>query len=124
GKTSSLIGATAGMLMNALKALGGVNKELDLLSKAVIEPIQDLKVNYLGSANPRLHTDEILLALSICAVTNPLAKLALEQLKKLRGCEAHSSVILSNVDERTLRKLGINLTCEPKHESQNLYHNQ
>ena len=123
GKTSSLLGATAGMLLNALKALGGVNKELDLLSKAVIEPIQDLKVNYLGSSNPRLHTDEILQALSICAVTNPLAKLALEQLKKLRGCEAHASVILSGVDERTLRKLGINLTCEPKHESQNLYHN-
>ena len=122
GKTSALIGATAGMLMNALKALAGVNKELDLLSKAVIEPIQDLKVNYLGSSNPRLHTDEILQALSICAVTNPLAKLALEQLKKLRGCEAHASVILSSVDERTLRKLGINLTCEPKHESQNLYH--
>jgi len=123
GKTSSLLGATAGMMLNALKALGGVNKELDLLSKAVIEPLQDLKVNYLGSANPRLHTDEILLALSICAVTNPLAKLALEQLKKLRDCEAHASVILSSVDERTLRKLGINLTCEPKHESQNLYHN-
>ncbi len=123
GKTSSLIGATAGMLLNALKALGGVNKELDLLSKAVIEPIQDLKVNYLGSSNPRLHTDEILQALSICAVTNPLAKLALEQLRKLRGCEAHASVILSNVDERTLRRLGINLTCEPKHETPKLYHN-
>ena len=123
GKTSRLLGATAGMLINALKALGGVNKELDLLSKAVIEPLQDLKVNYLGSVNPRLHTDEILLALSICAVTNPLAKLALEQLKKLRGCEAHASVILSSVDERTLRKLGINLTCEPRHESPNLYHN-
>ncbi len=123
GKTSSLLGATAGMLLNALKALGGVNKELDLLSKAVIEPIQDLKINYLGSQNPRLHTDEILLALSICAVTNPLAKLALEQLKKLRGCEAHATVILSSVDERTLHKLGINLTCDPKHESQNLYHN-
>ncbi|MDY2871147.1 MAG: DUF1846 domain-containing protein [Eubacteriales bacterium] len=122
GKTSSLLGCTAGMLLNALKALGGVNQELDLLSKVVIEPLQDLKVNYLGSRNPRLHTDEILQALSICAATNPLAKLALEQLKKLRGCEAHSSVILSRVDERTLRKLGINLTCEPKHEGQNLYH--
>ena len=123
GKTSSLLGATAGMLLNALKALGGVNKELDLLSKAVIEPIQRLKVDYLGSVNPRLHTDEILQALSICAVTNPLAKLALEQLKKLRGCEAHSSVILSSVDERTLKKLGINLTCEPRHESRKLFHN-
>ena len=122
GKTSSLLGCTTGMLLNALKALAGVNQELDLLSKVVIEPLQDLKVNYLGSRNPRLHTDEILQALSICAATNPLAKLALEQLKKLRGCEAHSSVILSRVDERTLRKLGINLTCEPKHEGQNLYH--
>ena len=123
GKTGRLVGATAGMLLNALKALAGVNMELDLLSTAVIEPIQELKVRYLGSVNPRLHTDEILLALSICAVTNPLAKLALEQLKKLRGCEAHSSVILSAVDDRTLHKLGINLTCEPKHDSQKLYHN-
>ena len=123
GKTGPLLGATAGMLLNALKALAGVSTELDLISQAVIEPIQDLKVNYLGSANPRLHTDEILQALSICAVTNPLAKLALEQLTKLRGCEAHASVILSSVDERTLRKLGINLTCEPKHESQKLFHN-
>ena len=122
GKTGKLVGATAGMLLNALKALGGVNRELDLLSEAVIAPLQDLKVNYLGSVNPRLHTDEILLALSICAVTNPLAKMALGQLKKLRGCEAHASVILSSVDERTLRKLGINLTCEPRHDSQKLFH--
>ena len=91
--------------------------------RALEDELQDLKVNYLGSVNPRLHTDEILLSLSICAVTNPLAKLALEQLKKLRGCEAHATVILSSVDERTLHKLGINLTCDPKHESQNLYHN-
>ena len=122
GKTSSLLGATAGMLLNALKALAGVNKELDLLSKAVIEPIQDLKVNYLGSVNPRLHSDEILQALSICAVTNPLAKLAMDQLKKLRGCEAHATVILSSVDEKILKKLGVNLTCEPRHESTNMYH--
>ena len=122
GKTGNLVGATAGMLLNALKALGGVNHELDLLSEAVISPLQDLKVNYLGSVNPRLHTDEILLALSICAVTNPLAKMALGQLKKLRGCEAHASVILSSVDERTLRKLGINLTCDPRHDSQKLFH--
>ena len=76
----------------------------------------------MGNLNPRLHTDEILIALSICAATNPTAELALRQLPKLRGCEAHSSVILSPVDETTFRKLGVNLTCEPKYQTKKLYH--
>ncbi len=122
GKNSRLLGATSAMLLNALKALGGINQELDLISKVVIEPIQSLKVDYLGNRNPRLHTDEILTALAICAATNPMAQLAMEQLSLLRGCEAHSSVMLSPVDENTLRRLGVNLTCEPKHQSQRLYH--
>jgi len=102
--------------------LGGIPRELDLISKAVIEPIQSLKVDYLGNRNPRLHTDEILTALAICAVTNPMAQRAMEQISCLRGSEAHSSVMLSAVDENTLRRLGINLTCEPKHQTQKLYH--
>ncbi len=122
GKNSSLLGAASAMLLNALKALGGIPRELDLISKIVIEPIQSLKVDYLGNRNPRLHTDEILTALAICAATNPMAQLAMEQLSRLRGCEMHSSVMLSSVDENTLRRLGINLTCEPKHQTQRLFH--
>ena len=88
----------------------------------IIEPIQRLKVDYLGNHNPRLHSDEILIALSICAATNPTAALAMQQLSKLRGCEAHASVILSRVDENVYHKLGVNLTCEPKYQTKKLYH--
>ena len=122
GKTSDLLGASAALLLNALKALAGIKKEIDLISATIIEPIQDLKVNHLGNHNPRLHTDEILVALSICAATNPTAELAMQALQDLRGCEVHSSVILSSVDENTFRKLGINLTCEPRYQSKQLYH--
>lgn len=122
GKNSRLLGAASAMLLNALKALGGIQREIDLIAQVVIEPIQALKVSYLGNRNPRLHTDEILTALAISAVTNPMAKLAMEQLSRLRGCEMHSSVMLSSVDENTLRRLGVNLTCEPKHQTQRLYH--
>lgn len=122
GKTSPLLGASSACLMNALKALAGINKELLLIAKSVIEPIQHLKVEHLGNHNPRLHTDELLIALSICAVTNPLAELAIDQLGKLRGCEAHSTVILSRVDENLLQKLGVNITYEPKYQAKKLYH--
>ena len=122
GKTSSLLGASAAVLLNALKALGGIQKDIHLISPIVIEPIQNLKIKHLGNRNPRLHTDEILVALSISAATNPTAELALRQLPKLRGCEAHSSVILSHVDEGTFRKLGVNLTCEPQYQSKKLDH--
>ena len=88
----------------------------------MIEPIQDLKVNHLGNHNPRLHMDEVLIALSISAATNPTAEVAMRQLDKLRGCEAHSTVILSGVDSSTFRKLGINVTCEPKYQTKKLYH--
>ena len=94
----------------------------NLLSPIIIEPIQRLKVDYLGNHNPRLHSDEILIALSICAATNPTAALAMQQLSKLRGCEAHASVILSRVDENVYHKLGVNLTCEPKYQTKKLYH--
>jgi len=116
GKTSELLGASASLLLNALKALGGIRDELHLISPVVIDPIQHLKVDHLGNRNPRLHTDEVLIALSICAATNPLAELAMEQLSKLRGCEVHSSVILSAVDEKIFKRLGVNLTCEPRYK--------
>ncbi len=122
GKTSDLLGASSAVLLNALKALGGIQKDIHLISPIIIEPIQKLKITHLGSRNPRLHTDEILIALSICAATNPTAELALRQLPKLRGCEAHSTVLLSHVDESTFRKLGVNLTCEPRYQTKKLYH--
>ena len=122
GRTSSLLGASSAALLNALKALGGIDNDYHLISPTIIEPIQHLKISHLGNHNPRLHTDEILLALSISAVTDPLAETAMEQLDKLKGCEAHSSVILSQVDEVTFRKLGVNMTCEPKYQTKKLYH--
>ena len=115
GKTSDLLGASSALLLNALKALGGMHSDLHLISPVALDPIQHLKVDHLGNRNPRLHTDETLIALSISAATNPMAERAMEQLDKLRGCEVHSSVILSPVDERTFRRLGINLTCEPRY---------
>ena len=122
GKTTKLLGASAAVLLNALKRLGGIQKDMHLISPIVIEPIQDLKVNHLGNHNPRLHMDEVLIALSISAATNPTAEVAMRQLDKLRGCEAHSTVILSGVDSSTFRKLGINVTCEPKYQTKKLYH--
>ncbi|MBQ8768040.1 MAG: DUF1846 domain-containing protein [Oscillospiraceae bacterium] len=116
GKTSNLLGASSALLLNALKALGNMPDDLHLISPIAIDPIQHLKVDHLGNRNPRLHTDETLIALSISAATNPTAELAMEQLSKLRGCDVHSSVILSSVDERTFKRLGINLTCEPRYQ--------
>lgn len=122
GKTSSLLGASAAALLNALKKLGGINDEFLLLPPVVVEPVQKLKTEVLGNHNPRLHADEILIALAISATTNPMAALAMEQLPKLHGCEAHTSVIVSNVDRDIYRKLGINLTCEPIYQTKKLYH--
>ena len=115
GKTSDILGASSALLLNALKALGGMPSDLHLISPVALDPIQHLKVDHLGNRNPRLHTDETLIALSISAATNPMAEYAMEQLSKLRGCEVHSSVILSQVDERTFKRLGVNLTCEPRY---------
>jgi len=123
GKTSSLLGASAAALLNALKALGDIDDAAFLISHTIIEPIQKLKVQHMGNHNPRLHTDEILIALSICAVTDEVAAKAVDQLEKLKGCEAHSSVILSSVDENVFRKLGVNITYEPKYQTKKLYHN-
>ena len=122
GKTSDLLGASAAVLLNALKTLGGINHELHLVSRTAIEPIQTLKTDYLGSHNPRLHTDEILIALSISAAADDAARLALAQLPKLKECEVHSTVILSSVDEKTFRRLGMHLTCEPAYETNTMFH--
>ncbi|MBO5873087.1 MAG: DUF1846 domain-containing protein [Clostridia bacterium] len=117
GKTSDLLGSSSALLLNALKALAGLDDELHLISPETIQPIQHLKVDHLGNRNPRLHTDEVLIALSICAVVNPDAEKAMEQLGNLRGCEVHSSVILSQIDEKIFKRLGVNLTCEPNFKS-------
>ena len=122
GKTSDLLGASAAALLNALKALAGIPDEIKLISPAVIEPIQHLKVEHMGNRNPRLHTDEVLIALAISAVTDPTAELAMDQLDKLSGSEAHSSVILSQVDEKLFGKLGVNVTSEAAYQSNRLYH--
>ncbi len=122
GKTSDLLGAMAAALLNSLKVLAGIDHEVHLVSPQAIEPIQTLKIDYLGSTNPRLHTDEILIALSTSAASDPAARLALQQLPKLSGCEAHSTVILSSVDEKVMKRLGIRLTCEPAYETKRMYH--
>ena len=122
GKTTPLLGSSSALLINALKVLAGISDDIHLLSPVAIEPLQDLKVTHLGGVNPRLHTDEVLIALAISAATNPTAKLALKSLKELRGCEAHTTVILSQVDEDTFRRLGVNLTSEPKYQTQKLFH--
>jgi uncharacterized protein (UPF0371 family) len=102
--------------------MAGIDKDVLLMSPAVIEPIQQLKVEYLGNHNPRLHTDEILVALSICAATDPNAKKAMDCLAQLKNCQAHSTVILAPVDDSVWRKLGVHVTCEPRYQSKKLFH--
>ena len=122
GKTTNLLGASSAMLLNALKYLAGLKDEVILLAPSVIEPIQHLKVHHLGDHNPLMHINEVLIALTMCAENDENARLALAQLDKLRGCEAHSSVILSGIDENVFSKLGVNLTCEPKYQTNKMYH--
>ena len=121
GKTSDLLGASAALLLNALKELAGIDHELHVISPDAIHPIQQLKTKYLGSKNPRLHIDEILIALSMSAATSDAARLALEQIPNLRRCQAHTSVMLSDVDVISFRKLGVELTCEAKAEKKKEY---
>ena len=122
GKTTELLGSCSAALLNALKRLAGIEHGVHLISPAAIEPIQTVKVKHLGSNNPRLHSDETLIALAISAAADPAAAQALSQLSKLRGCEAHSTVILSQVDTSIYSKLGIHLTTEPQYETNKLYH--
>ena len=116
GSTSDLLGPASAVLLNAIKVLGKIDDNEHLISPSFIEPIQHLKTGYLGSKNPRLHTDEVLIALSMCAVSDSKAKLALEQLPKLSGCQLHVSAILSSIDINTFKKLGIELTNEAVYE--------
>ena len=122
GKTTDLLGSCSSMLLNSLKVLAQIPDCIDLLSESVIRPIHQLKTKYLGSKNPRLHMDEVLHALAICASTSDTARLAMDQLDKLRDCEAHSTVILSHADNSMFKKLGIHLTCEGKYQNDSLFH--
>ena len=122
GKTSDLLGASSAALLNAMKKLSGLPDELLMISPSIIEPIQKLKTDILKNRNPRLHTDEVLIALSVCALANPDAALALDSVPLLRGAQAHSTVILSQTDQEIFRKLSIDITCEPDYENKKLYH--
>ena len=122
GKTTPLLGPASAALLNALKMLAGISHDIPLISPNVIEPISDLKINHLGNHNPRLHTDEVLIALAISAATNPVAELAMQQIGNLMNSDAHSTTMMSSVDINMFHKLGINLTCEPVYETKKLYH--
>ncbi|MBO7254528.1 MAG: DUF1846 domain-containing protein [Clostridia bacterium] len=122
GKTSALLGAASAAMLNAVKAIAGIDKDIDLIAPELIAPIQELKTGILSSVNPRLHTDEVLIALSIASISDENAKKAMDTLPKLKGLEAHSTVILSSVDNHTFKKLGINLTSEPRYQSKKLFH--
>lgn len=122
GKTTDLLGSSSAALLNALKYITGIPDSVDLISPDVIRPIMHLKAEHLGSRNPRMHTDELLLALSICAVTDRYASLAMESLAGLEGCEVHSTVILAHADEKLFGKLGAYVTCDPVYEQKTLYH--
>ena len=123
GKTSKLLGASSAALLNALKAIAGIDKDEDIISPEILAPIQVLKTETLGNHNPRLHTDEVLIALAISAVAHPSAAAALAAIPGLKNTEAHSTVILAQVDVNTFRKLGVNLSCEPKYQTKKLFHN-
>ena len=122
GKTSDRLGCASSLLMNALKAVSGVDLEVEVISDDAIEPISRLKTHFLGSNNPRLHTDETLIALSITSAESEVAARVLSGLEQLRGCDAFFSVIISPTDEEVMRRLGINVCCEPKYERHTLYH--
>ncbi|MBP5256519.1 MAG: DUF1846 domain-containing protein [Clostridia bacterium] len=122
GKTSSLLGPSSALLLNALKALSGIDKETDIINHTVIEPVARLKTEVLGNHNPRLHSDEVLIALSVSANFDENSARAAKCLPLLRGCEMHSSVILPVIDSDTFKKLGVNVTCEPAYTTKKLYH--
>ena len=120
-KTSDFLGASAALILNALKYLAGIDHEEKLIQAEAIQPIQDLKVRFLGGKNPRLHTDEILIALALSSATSEKARAAMEQLPKLRGCQVHTSVMLSEIDLKSFKKLGVDLTSEPVRNGLKLY---
>ncbi len=122
GKTSDLLGAASACLINALKNIAGIDKEVILMDPGIIQPIQKMKVQHLGNHNPRLHLDECIRDRSICAVTSKDAEKAIENLDKLAGSQAHSTVILSSDDINVFKKLGVNITFEPRYQTKKLYH--
>ncbi len=122
GKTSSTLGAASAVILNALKVLAGIHHDIDLIAAQVLEPICGLKTEYLLHKNPRLHVDEVLLALTISALDSEVAEKAKEQISRLRGSEVHFTVIISEDDERLLKRLGINVSCQPRYETRRLYH--
>ena len=122
GKASPLLTASSAMVLNALKLLAGIDDEIFLISPEVIRSTQRLKVDYLGNRNPRLHLDEMLVALSISANTDPQAEKAFSKLPSLRGCDVHSSVIISKVDESVYKKLGMYVSSEPEYQTKCLFH--
>jgi uncharacterized protein (UPF0371 family) len=123
GKSSDIMNATAAVILNAVKHLANISDEIHLISPLILEPIISLKSKTFGSKNPALDCEEILIALSICAATNPMAQVAMQKLAHLRGCQAHSTTILSTSDEQTFRKLGIEITSDPEYSSESLYYN-
>ena len=122
GKTSDLFGPSAAVIINAIKTLGNIPKDTLLIEREYVKPIQELKINHLGNKNPRLHSDEVLIALAITGMTNTDASLAMKQLSSLKGSEAHSTVILPTEDANVFRKLGVNVTCDPTYHHKKLYH--
>ncbi len=112
-ETSDLLGPSAALILNALKHLAGIDHSIKLIPQHMIEPIQHTKTNYLRSRNPRLHTDEVLVALSVLSTHDENCRLALEKLPELNGCQAHSTVMLGEVDRKIFKKLGVGLTCDP-----------
>ena len=122
GKTSSLFGPSAAAIINSLKALGNIDKEIPLIEPYYVTPIQDLKINNLGNHNPRLHSDELLIALAITAKSNEHAAQAMAQMNNLRGAEAHCTVVMPLEDAEVYRKLGINVTYDPIYQHKKLYH--
>ena len=120
-KTTDFLGASAALLLNALKYLAGIEHDEKLIKPEAIEPIQALKVNFLGGKNPRLHSDEVLIALALTSVSSENAERAMEQIPKLRGCQVHTSVMLSEADSKTFKRLGVDLTCEPVRSGLKLY---
>ena len=123
GKISSVMDATAAVILNAVKHFANIDDEIHLISPVILEPIINLKSKTLSSKNTALSCEEVLIALSICAATNPTAQVALEKLQMLKGCQAHSTTIILGNDEQTFRKLGIDITCDAEYPSENLYYN-
>ena len=122
GRSSNLMNASAAAILNGIKYLANISDDMHLLSPAILEPIVNLKTKTLASRTPELSCEEILMALSVSAVTNPTAQAAMDKLPMLKGAQAHSTTILSKTDEQTYRELGIDVTCDPEYPSQNLYY--